>query len=219
MFFLCTCVSVSMCTPNSTTPYNQFQLQHQPQYPHLKPTTPMPLQYVMACHVISCHVTSTNTDTLHTTTQHLVVRDVCEGFLSCVWKSLFLFYCLCLKVCVFVCFCGGECFVTNIHPNTYPHIPSPTPTPTPLPEHKHHTHSNRHTSIDTHCQQPTCQHTKPHQQHTPVQPCTPTTHNLAGHVVSGRPVSNARKFQAITSLWFHNKSNTTNMITFTLACP
>ena len=38
------------------------------------------------------------------------------------------------------------------------------------------------------------------------------------HLFQGHPVSNAREFQAIPGLWFHPKSNITNMITVALAC-
>ena len=98
MFSVCTCFScVRVCTPTHTILHTQFQLQHQHQYPHQKPTTPV------SCHIMSRHMlcrVNTHRHTPHHHTQHLIGRSVCDGFLSCVWMSLFLFHCLSLKVCV-----------------------------------------------------------------------------------------------------------------------
>ena len=103
MFSVCTCFScVRVCVcqcrcvrrhPQSHTPNSSSSISTNTH------TRSPPHQHVMACHVISCHVTCsagpTHTDTPHNTTEHLIGRSVCEGFLSCLWKSLFLFHCLC----------------------------------------------------------------------------------------------------------------------------
>ena len=127
VFFLCACV---------------YTNTHNPTHPIPAPASaPIPTPEAHHTSVMSYHVTShalqgqhTHRHTPHHHTQHLIGRSVCDGFLSCVWRSLFLFHCLCLKVCVcprvvvsracmclFVCLCGGECSVTNTPTLTLTH--------------------------------------------------------------------------------------------------